>query len=411
MNTPVTCVAEMQGLYGAYSFSEHLLQKIWLRGDFDRERAFTVEGERVGILHPGQWNRLGGPDFKNARLQLGSGAEIVGDVELHLHAEDWHAHGHARDAAYNRVMLHVVLFPPGAGQFTMRNDGGKIPVLSLLTLLQHDLEEFAADEAIARLAARPAGRIVEELGMFAPAELTERLRKSGEMRWGQKVHFARLRVQRLGWDAAAHQTALEILGYRFNRSPMLRLAGRFPLEAWSGGTVIAESALAAESEGWSLQGVRPANQPRTRIAQYLEWTRQRPDWPARLAALAETWPENFAEMSTSVLRRAHRFSDWRKRFADEICGGVIGGSRLDTLIVDGFFPLLAAQSSKAHSGLFYGWFHWFPGDLPPLVPRALRDLAVVSIKHQPAINGFAQGMLGWWWQREAGSATAEGRGA
>jgi hypothetical protein len=411
MNTPVTSVAEMQGLYGAYSFSEHLLQKIWLRGDFDRERAVTVEGERVKILHPGQWNRLGGPDFKNARLQLGAGPEVVGDVELHLHAEDWHAHGHARDAAYDRVGLHVVLFPPGVGRFTRGNDGRKIPVLSLLTLLQHDLEEFAADEAIERLAARPAGRIVEELGLLAPTELTERLQKLAEMRWKQKVRFARMRVQRLGWNGACHQTALEIMGYRFNRSPMLRLAGRFPLEAWSNGAVNLESALAAESESWSLQGVRPANQPRTRIAQYLEWTQQRPDWPGQLVALAETWLESSAGISTRAMRRAHRVGDWRKRFADEICGGAIGGSRLDTLIVDGFFPLLASQSSTVESGFFGGWFHWFPGDLPPLVPRALRDLVVVSPKHQPAINGFAQGLLGWWWQREAGSATVEGRGA
>jgi hypothetical protein len=30
-----SAVAEVQGLYGAFSFPERLLQKIWLRGDFD----------------------------------------------------------------------------------------------------------------------------------------------------------------------------------------------------------------------------------------------------------------------------------------------------------------------------------------------------------------------------------------
>ena len=31
---PDSAVAEMQGLEGAFSFAEKLLQKIWLRGDY-----------------------------------------------------------------------------------------------------------------------------------------------------------------------------------------------------------------------------------------------------------------------------------------------------------------------------------------------------------------------------------------
>lgn len=410
MNNPIASVEEVQGVYGAYSFSEHLLQKIWLRGDFDRAAAITTAGERVRVLHPGQWNRLGGPDFKNARLQLDGGAEIVGDVELHLRAEDWAAHRHASDPAYARVVLHVVLFQPAAGYVTRGGNGSTIPILSLLALLRHDLEEFAADEAIERLASRPAGRIVEELGMIPQTDLTARLRSFAGARWRQKVHFARLRVQRLGWDAACHQTALEILGYRFNRSPMLRLAARFPMGSWSSGRVTVDELLAAEAEGWSLQGVRPANQPRTRLTQYMTWAQARTDWPKRLAALGKTWPQVSAEAVTREVRRGFGFGLWRTRLADVICGHAVGGSRLETLIVDGLLPLTAAQGS-AEAELFGAWFHWFPGDLPPLVPQALRDLGVVTLKQQPAINGFAQGLLGWWWQREAASATSEGRGA
>jgi hypothetical protein len=411
MTTPITSVAEMQGLYGAYSFSEHLLQKIWLRGDFDRDGATTIAGERIKILHPGQWNRLGGPDFKNARLQIGSAAEFVGDVELHLRAEDWNAHGHARDPGYDGVRLHVVLFPPEVGRVTLGSDGKPIPVLSLLTLLQHDLEEFAADEAIERLASRPASHVIDELSLLAPNALVARLRELAEIRWRQKVHFARLRIRRLGWGEACHQTALEILGYRFNRAAMLRLAGRFPLEAWAGGQVTVAAALALESDGWSLQGVRPANHPRTRLTQYFKWTQRSPDWPARIADLAKAWTQISIEASTKEIRRSHGFGDRRKRLAKEVCGDAIGGTRLDTVIVDGLLPLLAAQFAELEPSLFGVWFHWFPGDLPPLVPRALRDLNVVSLKQQPAINGFAQGLLGWWWRREIGSAISEGRGA
>lgn len=36
-------------------------------------------------------------------------------MELHLHEEDWAAHKHEVDPAYDRVVLHVVLFPRSEG--------------------------------------------------------------------------------------------------------------------------------------------------------------------------------------------------------------------------------------------------------------------------------------------------------
>ncbi len=80
------------------------------------------------------------------------GPAITGDVELHLHAGDWTARAHARDRAYDGVVLHGVLFPPARDHLTLAADGCAIPVLVLLPLLHHDLEEFAADEAVESLA-------------------------------------------------------------------------------------------------------------------------------------------------------------------------------------------------------------------------------------------------------------------
>src|SRR4051812_7050065 len=105
-------VAEMQGLYGSFSFTEKLLQKIWLRRDFDLAAARLADGRTVQISNPGKWNLLGGPDFKGARLSFGGEQAFVADVELHLRANDWFVHRHAEDAAYDGVALHVVLFPP-----------------------------------------------------------------------------------------------------------------------------------------------------------------------------------------------------------------------------------------------------------------------------------------------------------
>ena len=395
-------VAEVQGLYGPYSFPEKLLQKIWLRGDFDRSSASLLDGRSVAVRQPGKWNLLGGPDFRGARLKFGAAPEITGDVELHLHAVDWAGHGHAKDPAYDRVVLHVVLFPPPPGHVT-KGAGGEIPVLVLLPLLHHDLEQFAAEEAVEALAGRTISGAPKELAALKPEELTTRLRALAQERWRQKIHFACLRIQRLGWEGACHHTALEILGYRFNRAPMLRVAGRWPLAEWKVGTITFAGAFEEETDAWSVQGVRPANHPRTRLRQYEAWVRTCPDWPAQL--LAGAWslngksPENLLRASTRAARRTFCFAARRKEFA-ALTGGRVGGSRLDTLISDGFLPLLAANGD-ADAELHGLWFHWFAGDLPLHLARALRALGVCDARESPLAVGPAQGLLGWWIAHDA----------
>jgi hypothetical protein len=409
------CVAELQGLYGAFSFPEKLLQKIWLRGDFARASSRTADGRALRIVHPGKWNLLGGPDFLGARLRFDDGAEQTGDVEVHLHASDWVAHAHAMDPAYDRVMLHVVLFPPETNAATLGAGGRIIPVLTLLPLLHHALEEYAAEEAVELLANRALTRLPEELGRLPAPELLALLRRHATQRWQQKVHFAHLRWQRLGWSEACHHTALEILGYRFNRAPMLRVAGQWPLARWSPESNV-EEIYAAEAGGWSLQGVRPANQPRSRLRQYAAWVRTCPAWPDRLFERAEKLPAVEVDCPTREARRAGHFPIERESLAQAIGAGGIGGTRLDTLVCDGLLPLLAARTGRAGGGL---WHHWFPGDLPPLLTNGLRQLGVHDGRGQPACHGLAQGLLGWLLEREMQATrperslegSAAGRGA
>lgn len=394
----VAVVAEVQGLYGAFTFPEKLLQKVWLRGDFQRAAAVTTDGRRVRIVHPGKWNLLGGPDFRAARLRFDDGPEVTGDVELHLRAADWDAHGHANDPAYDRVILHVVLFPPEGRCTTIGGAGQQLPILALLPLLHHALEEFAADEAVEALAQRAVARLPDELGTLPAAELESLLRREARKRWEQKMRFAKLRMDRLGWDEACHCTALEILGYRFNRAPMLRIAGMKPLVAWAEAQVDGDEVFESEREGWSLQGVRPANHPRARLRQYAAWVRSRPDWPSRVPGLLEDVIAETAERErTNDVRRKFRFTTLRRRVCDEVCGGTIGGTRLDNLWCDGLLPLVAARSQLNLETL---WFHWFTGDLPPMLTGGLRQLGFFDGRSQPACHGAAQGLLRWLLERE-----------
>lgn len=393
------CVAELHGLHGAFSFPERLLQKIWLRGDFDRAAARLSDGCQVRVLSPGRWNLLGGPDFRQARLRLGAGEGapvVTGDVELHLHASDWDAHGHASDSAYDDVVLHVVLFPPPPGSVTLGSGGRSIPTLALLPLLHRGLEEFAADEAVEQLADRVLARLPDELARVPTEDRRRLLEDHAARRWRQKVHFAGLRLRRLGWETACHQTALEILGYRFNRAPMLRLAASHPLADWRDQSPDPVTLAATEAEAWSLQGVRPANRPLVRLRQYAAWVARVPRWP-------EVWRKTAGALARGVqaggkgaaaVRRAEDFSGWRDELAETVCGGAIPGTRLDTLICDGLLPLAAADGSAAEA-MERRWRHWFPGDLPPSLRRVLVAAGVCDGTAHPLSHGAAQGALGW----------------
>ena len=376
-------VAEVQGLYGAFSFPERLLQKLWLRGDFDATAAKLADGRGVKVLHPGKWNHLGGPDFSGARLVI-DGREVHGDVELHLHARDWAAHGHASDRAYDNVVLHVILFP--CAETITRGVGGKmIPILCLLSLLHHGLEEYAAEEAIEQLAGRPLHHAQEVLGVLGHQELDTLLRSHAQKRWRAKVHFARERIKRLGWEGACHHAAMEILGYRFNRAPMLSVATTWPLIVWTERRVDPDEVFAALSDRWSLQGVRPLNHPRLRLTQYAQWCSLRPDWVEWLRENLE--PD---ELTRSTAGRV--------KLRDAVCDGVISGSRFDNLMGDGFMPLLATDKGLDLEPI---WAGWYAGDAPESAVSVLRALGVFGGRGRPVSQGPIQGLLGWMLDHEA----------
>ena len=397
-------VAEMQGLYGPFTMAERVVQKIWLRGDFDRHRAVLTDGRPLGIRASGAWNLLGGPDFRNARLVL-DGRELTGDIEVHFHATDWRAHGHEADSAYGNVALHVVLFHPADGEEPARRaDGRVLPTLVLLPLLHRDLEEYASDDALEVITARDEWEHLAELAALPEAERRTLLLGCARERWRQKVHFARRRIERVGWTAAAHQTALEILGYRLNRAAMLTVATIHPLEAWRGEIQLREI-YAHGSPAWELHGVRPANHPWVRLQQYQRWTAACPDWPDRVGQLMAAGHVALPpETPTKPARQLLGLRQIRETLAGTLMGHAVGGTRLDNLLADGLLPLLAVATGRDYHDL---WFHWFLGDIPDHVRRALTKLGVVDGRAQPLCHGYAQGLLGWLLAREAAQVAVD----
>jgi hypothetical protein len=89
-----------------------------------------ADGRPLWIIHPGTPGGGPGPDFRDAILDAG-GDLLRGDVELHLRASGWRAHGHHRDPAYATVVLHVVGENDTGALATLHGGARAVPILVL----------------------------------------------------------------------------------------------------------------------------------------------------------------------------------------------------------------------------------------------------------------------------------------
>ncbi|MXX32516.1 MAG: DUF2851 family protein [Chloroflexi bacterium] len=160
---------------------EQALQRRWAESRWptpflypDRVRGAAAHGAPVRVIAPGRWNHGPGPDFHGAQILDAGGRARRGDVELHLRPSAWLQHGHAEDAAYADILLHVVeQTGPSRG-----DEGGDPRVPSAVPL--PDLETGSEGEAARRL---PCESIVARSGRLA---VEARLRRIAARRFQRK---------------------------------------------------------------------------------------------------------------------------------------------------------------------------------------------------------------------------------
>lgn len=371
--------------------AETVVQKLWLRGDFDRRELRTTDGRLLRVLHPGRWNRLAGPDFFDARWEV-DGKRVRGDVEVHFYAHDWRAHGHDRATSFRNVRLHVIVFPPSKRPPPVRTVRGREPdTLVLLPYLTQDLEAYAHEDALRALSGADPLELAGELLARPESERRRLLAQAARRRWRAKLDRARKLLILHGWLGACHRTCLEVLGYRRNREPMRRLAARYPLHAWSDVGLTTDLLLRA-GESWQTHGVRPCNQPRKRLDAYLALCRHDPVWPIALLRWSETFLGHAPHppCPTPRFRQTRALAAARERLARDVFHGTLGGTRLDTLLGDGLLPLLAAHIFERTAPAW--WFHAFPGDGPSCLPQCLEAAGLTDRQH-PRTHGRYQGAL------------------
>jgi hypothetical protein len=204
---------------------EDFLHYVWQHQYFDKAQLATEDGQPLTIIRPGFRHTDAGPDFPNARLQLGE-VEWNGAVEIHLKASDWYRHQHQHDQKYDQVILHVV---HTADQPVYRTDGTLVPVLALASRLPAGLLS-----AYERLLEQPNGQALPCAALLGQvSELTRTLMLDRALleRVEQKANVVAALYETLGqdWEATTWHALAAAFGFQKNTEPLSRLAKALPL--------------------------------------------------------------------------------------------------------------------------------------------------------------------------------------
>jgi uncharacterized protein DUF2851 len=218
---------------------ERDLARIWESGRLPAAALVTLDGTPLQIVYRGRPNAGAGPDFRDAVIALPDATLLHGDVELHLLASDFRRHGHDRDPAYRRVILHLV-FRADAGARTLLPGGRDTPIIELERWLRARAAEIKGMLEQPALWREPCQTAVERLGAEDCCAALERL---GERRLRSKAAAisARPPVQ------AFYEALLRTLGQGSGRKAWVDLAHRLPISALSvaGGRLSPDEAISS----------------------------------------------------------------------------------------------------------------------------------------------------------------------
>ena len=371
---------------------EAAVQDAWVRGLFDPSALATTDGQAVRVVDRGRLNRDSGPDVAGVRVEIG-GVLWAGDVEVHVTSAAWEAHGHHRDPAYDRVVLHVVLGADRRTGTLARADGSALPELVLLPHLDRSLRSvlrsfFTAPRHAPHCAER-WGEVDEPvrrdwLRRLGTERLRDRARALGHA-YGRRPDLDRLLIVR----------AVRALGYEANADAFEALADRLPLARLrrSDGAAVHDALLAASglapaglfraapdgpppmrAQAWK-RGGRPANAPLRRIAQAAAWLA--PGGPFRHDAVAA--------LADAVGRgRRAALDGLRPETPDG--SGRLGETRAARVLVDAVLPVLLLDAEQREDpGLEADALAVFSA-LPAPTDRVLRQFADAGL----APRGAAQ---------------------
>lgn len=184
---------------------EKFIYEIWKAQNFTK-KLHTEDGKELEILNAGEENvEFGGPDFKNARVKIGS-ITYVGDVEIDGFHTDWKNHGHNINKRFNSVILHAVLNNESNQQFVYTKEGRKVQTVCIGSILNESIRESLKKAILSEREKRLTRFTCEELNHLIPEkEKLDFLFDLGLHRFRKKIEKMFLRLKEI-----KHLTELKV---------------------------------------------------------------------------------------------------------------------------------------------------------------------------------------------------------
>ncbi len=212
---------------GKAAISESFLARVWQQQLAGREPLVTTGGDTVVVLHPGRPTNDCGPDFRDALITINGQRPLQGEVELHVNARDWRAHGHHQDTNYDRVILHVAMQSDGILASPLCS-GRAVPVLALSQNLSISTEELRGQLCQPPFGEEPCYQAFLRYGV---GEVTKVAEEAGDERFHRKARRFEAALTDREPDQVLYEGLMRALGYSQNKEPFQRLARLLPLSA------------------------------------------------------------------------------------------------------------------------------------------------------------------------------------
>jgi hypothetical protein len=176
----------------------------------------TESGQSLNVIYPGKTSDRPGSDFQDAVITIG-GQTVKDNIEVHVKSGDWRTHGHHRNLAYNRVVLHVVMWHDRRDAIELQN-GMMIPTVIIGNHLKNKpVSDISGVVPCFGVVNRAGERFLEVLDMMGMARFYEKVARFqsdlGYIEAGQCLYSGIMRA----------------LGYTGNKEAFLLLAKRMPL--------------------------------------------------------------------------------------------------------------------------------------------------------------------------------------
>jgi hypothetical protein len=352
--------------------AERLLQAIWQYQRLKRGKLKTADGKIVRVFHPGFASLEGGPDFRDALLQIGDDAPHSGHVEIDLRSNNWRTHGHDKDKNFKDVILRVVW------DEVKPTSNENIPtVLCLKNVLDAPLAELSLsleNESLRSLPENLRGKCCAPLRELNETKLAELLRHAARVRFENKAVQFRSRAKDVGWEQTLWENLFRALGYKHNVWPMQNLAET--KSRWARG---ANSAFEIQARLLGISGLLPDELTRAQKGtdSYLRrgwdiWWRERDEFGGCILPRA-IWKFHGLRPANHPQRRLALASHWLadKNFVSKIedwsAAKISDGRLLDSLL----------EIFQVESDGFWSW-HWTLKSARMKKPRPLLGDARVT---------------------------------